>query len=151
MIVSEFQDGRKALCFEYKNVTSLEDANVWYVAIQCWWYSFGAISESVIHLPLMSKEDLHRHDYNKFSHQFTIFICIDSGLDVHSGESIGNARCAIMFSCTMLRKCVKMLVIMVFGVLNSVFPSLTLYILHCRSFIEYWSIKLWSSFGCVEF
>ncbi len=87
-------------------------------------------------LPLVLKEHLHRHDCNKFSHQFTTFICIGSGLDVHSGESIGNARCAIMFSCTMLRKYVKMLVIMVFGVLNSVFPSPNLYILHCKRKIK---------------
>jgi len=32
----------KALCYVYKNVTSLEEVNGWFVAIQCWWYSFRA-------------------------------------------------------------------------------------------------------------
>jgi hypothetical protein len=29
------QKQHKALCYEYKNDTSLEEANVWYATIQC--------------------------------------------------------------------------------------------------------------------
>ncbi len=43
------QKQHNALCFEYKNATSCEEANVWYAAIWYWWYSSKVVIESVIH------------------------------------------------------------------------------------------------------
>lgn len=37
----EMCEQHKTLCYEYKNATSLEEANVCYVIIYCWWYSLG--------------------------------------------------------------------------------------------------------------
>jgi len=41
----ELQDKHKTLCYEYRNVISLEEANAQYVIIYCWWYSSGVIDE----------------------------------------------------------------------------------------------------------
>ncbi len=49
LIASKLQVRHKALCFEYKNATSLEEADVRYVTIWSWWYSLGAVAESAIH------------------------------------------------------------------------------------------------------
>jgi phosphorylcholine metabolism protein LicD len=32
----ELCEWHMALCYEYKNVTSLEEVDAWYVAIHCW-------------------------------------------------------------------------------------------------------------------
>jgi hypothetical protein len=37
----ELQERHKALCFEYKNATSLEESNVRYATIQSWWILQG--------------------------------------------------------------------------------------------------------------
>jgi hypothetical protein len=49
LITLELQKWHKALCFKYKNATSLEEVDVWYATIWSWWYSSRAIPESVIH------------------------------------------------------------------------------------------------------
>jgi hypothetical protein len=51
LIALELQEWHKALCFEYKALcfeykalcSSLEEADVQYVAIWCWWYSLGLL------------------------------------------------------------------------------------------------------------
>jgi hypothetical protein len=37
------QEQHKTLCYEYKNATSLEEANACYATICCWWYSLGVV------------------------------------------------------------------------------------------------------------
>jgi hypothetical protein len=37
------------MCFEYKNATSLDEANTCYVAIRYWWLSSDIAFESGIH------------------------------------------------------------------------------------------------------
>jgi hypothetical protein len=37
LIAPKLQEQHKALCFKYKNATSLEEMDVQYVAIQSWW------------------------------------------------------------------------------------------------------------------
>jgi hypothetical protein len=36
----------RKLCYEYKNAISLEEVDVRYVTIQCWWYFSRAIDET---------------------------------------------------------------------------------------------------------
>jgi hypothetical protein len=38
-----------ALCFKYKNATSLEETDAQYVVIQSWWCSLGVDPKSAIH------------------------------------------------------------------------------------------------------
>jgi hypothetical protein len=38
LIKSKLQDWHVALCYEYNNSTSLEEVEVWYITIRCWWY-----------------------------------------------------------------------------------------------------------------
>jgi hypothetical protein len=40
------QEKHRTLCYEYKNAISLEEADVWYVTIHCWWYSYGVVNEA---------------------------------------------------------------------------------------------------------
>jgi len=40
------QKKHRTLCYEYKNAISLEEADVWYVTIHCWWYSYGVVNEA---------------------------------------------------------------------------------------------------------
>jgi hypothetical protein len=35
----------RTLCYEYKKVNFLEEANVWYAVIYYWWYSSRAVNE----------------------------------------------------------------------------------------------------------
>jgi hypothetical protein len=35
----------KTLCYEYKSAISLEEVDVWYVAICYWWDSLGVVNE----------------------------------------------------------------------------------------------------------
>lgn len=49
LIVLKFQDRHKDFCYDYNKIKSLEEANVYYVAIYSWWYSFGAIADGAIH------------------------------------------------------------------------------------------------------
>jgi hypothetical protein len=39
------QDKHRILCYEYKNVISLEEVNLKYATIHYWWYSLGATNE----------------------------------------------------------------------------------------------------------
>ncbi len=48
LIALKFQDQDKTFCYDYKKAKSLEGANVYYVAIHSWWYSFGANVNGVI-------------------------------------------------------------------------------------------------------
>jgi hypothetical protein len=47
-ITPEFHDWHKALYYEYKKTTSLEEVNLRYVTIWSWWYSFKATSEGAM-------------------------------------------------------------------------------------------------------
>jgi len=38
------------LCYEYKNVISLEEIDVQYVVIRCWWYSSMTTNEARLQL-----------------------------------------------------------------------------------------------------
>lgn len=49
LIKHELQSGHKAMCFEYKNATSLDEANTCYVAICYWWLSYDVTSKNGIH------------------------------------------------------------------------------------------------------
>jgi hypothetical protein len=44
-IKPKLREKHRLLCYEYKNAISLEAADAWYVTIQCWWYSLGAVDE----------------------------------------------------------------------------------------------------------
>jgi hypothetical protein len=48
LIALEFHDRHKALYYEYKKATSLEEVDLWYVTIRSWWYSFKATSEGAM-------------------------------------------------------------------------------------------------------
>jgi hypothetical protein len=49
LIAPKLQGWQKALCFDYKNVRCLEEANLHYATIQFLWYFHGATSEEAIH------------------------------------------------------------------------------------------------------
>jgi hypothetical protein len=49
LIKHELKSGHKAMCFEYKNATSLIEANTCYVPIHYWWFSSNIASKSGIH------------------------------------------------------------------------------------------------------
>ena len=52
-IRSDLQDQHRLLCKQYKNATSHEDSETWYVAIKAWWLSSGAcLSEGLKPLEL---------------------------------------------------------------------------------------------------
>ncbi len=44
-IKPKMRELHRTLCYKYKNATSLEEKNVQYAPIQCWWYSLGATHE----------------------------------------------------------------------------------------------------------
>jgi hypothetical protein len=49
LIKHELKSGHKATCFEYKNATSLDEANICYITIHYWWLSSNIIFKSGIH------------------------------------------------------------------------------------------------------
>jgi hypothetical protein len=49
LIALKFQDWHKTFCYDYKKAKSLEEANIYYVIICFWWYSFGAVADGAIH------------------------------------------------------------------------------------------------------
>jgi hypothetical protein len=46
LVALEFQEQHKDMCYQYKNATTLEEANVQYAAIHCWWYSSRVVNEA---------------------------------------------------------------------------------------------------------
>jgi hypothetical protein len=49
LIKHELKSKHKATCFEYKNATSLDEANTCYITIHYWWLSSNITSKSGIH------------------------------------------------------------------------------------------------------
>jgi len=48
LIAKEFQNQHIRLCRQYKDATSMSEADKMYLEIRAWWYSSGAASESTI-------------------------------------------------------------------------------------------------------
>jgi hypothetical protein len=45
-IKPKLQEKHRTLCYEYKNAIFLEEVNVQYATIYCWWYSSSATNEA---------------------------------------------------------------------------------------------------------
>ena len=48
-IRDDLQEQHRVLCKQYKNASSMEDAEVWYFAIKAWWLSVRATTTEGLH------------------------------------------------------------------------------------------------------